>query len=212
MKRKVLLAKSMLLLFTLLISAQTTEYETIHRELRSDNSADCFEKRAKFIGGISEFRSFFEENFYFPYTRITVRATAKNARRNRRSSNTLNEIQSLSLIITSTTPERRPPSIPHAGVARDITTTLNGNTIVRFVIEADGSVSNITIAQTVSNPLQSVPRLSRHQVIQTVEAGIIRAISLSTRKWIPAEINCKKVRVYVEIPVNWQYVIPIIVA
>lgn len=61
--------------------------------------------------------------------------------------------------------------------------------MVKFIIERDGSISNIS-AEGENNSFNK-------------EA--IRAISKIQDKWIPAEINCQKVRYRFKVPLTFSY-------
>ncbi|MDR0230697.1 MAG: energy transducer TonB [Dysgonamonadaceae bacterium] len=202
--------------FSLIVSAQTEEQ--IYTELKSDNPTACPEKQAEYIGGINEFRNFITENLQFPDSKIKVRTVAEKTKK-RKKLNPLKEIKALNLTITSTdtkyysttknvlspypgTITIDPP--PHIG-ARDLSTTIEFNTLVRFIIDEDGMVSNITIVRTQHD--RGHITQSHLPLIQALETEIKRVISLSSGKWVAAEMNCEKVSVYVTIPVYWKHVV-----
>lgn len=68
---------------------------------------------------------------------------------------------------------------------------ISGATIVRFVVEKDGSVSNLKI-------VKPCPQCKEF------ELEAIRVVKMSSKLWIPAEINGKVVRSYYELPLSFK--------
>jgi hypothetical protein len=219
MTQKILVIISIILFFPSFISAQTEENsDIIHTELKSDNPTLCPEKKAEFIGGINEFRIFFAENLNFSDS-ITVRVIAERPRRgNRRNSrnNTLQEIQALNLTITSTilifiSPQSGLRAIDSESVfKRRFDMSVEGDALVSFVVEIDGGISNVEIVKKELRRPYIIYQLNtiREKMQTSLETEIVKVILRSADKWIPAEMNCEKVRVNVIIPINWRYIFP----
>ncbi len=68
---------------------------------------------------------------------------------------------------------------------------ISGATIVRFVVEKDGSVSNFKI-------MKPCPQCKEF------ELEAIRVVKMSSKLWIPAEVNGKVVRSYYELPLSFK--------
>jgi protein TonB len=199
--------------------------EPVYTELKSDDPVSCLEKKAEYTGGANEFLNLVASNLGDPVTDAKiVRVVAgegkvKNAKKNHRGSNNLKEIQTLEIEMTNTDyttkrgiisksiniidVSRRSGPFP-AIIYGNSDEKVEGNTLVRFVIEKDGMVSNVKIVETKCEKTHNNPDYLK--LVQSLEKEIIRMIYLSAGQWIPAEMNCEKVRIYVTIPVNWKYI------
>jgi TonB family protein len=193
--------------------------EPVYTELKSDDPAACLEKKAEYTGGANEFQKLVVNNLRDPVTdteakgKIVVRTVVeegkvKKAKKNHSEPNNLKEIQALKIEITNTyyTTVRKIISETNSGfypIFVNSDEKVEGNTLIRFVIEKDGMVSNVKIVETKSEKANDP---GNFKLIQMLEAEVMRMIYLSAGKWMPAEMNCEKVRIYVTIPVNWKYI------
>ncbi|HBN06162.1 MAG TPA: energy transducer TonB [Bacteroidales bacterium] len=71
----------------------------------------------------------------------------------------------------------------------EIGSGISGMVIVKFVVEKDGTISNLTIDKSLSTLLDQEAQ---------------RVISLIPGKWIPATVNGQNVRSYVKLPVMFS--------
>lgn len=69
---------------------------------------------------------------------------------------------------------------------QEIGSGISGKVVVKFVVEKDGTISNMTIDQSLST---------------LIDQEAQRVISLIPGKWTPAKINGESVRSYVKLPV-----------
>jgi protein TonB len=200
--------------------------EPVYLELKSDNPADCPPKKAEYIGGADEFRNFIADNLYNLVTdtkekgRTVVRVVRekRKVKKSNKESNNLEEIQALEIettkidyvtrgeIASMSLGIRSRPYYPAVIIGSE---KITGNTLVCFIIEKDGMVSNVKIIETKYDKPKNPDNI---KLIQEFETEIIRMIYLSAGKWIPAEMNCEVVRIYLTIPVNWKYITRPIVA
>jgi len=205
--------------------SQSNTNDSVYTELKSYDPNVCLEKKAEYTDGIDQLQNLVANNLHFTVTdgktatkektfvRVVAEKTkAKKAKTKKSHINSTNikDIKELYIETTNsdyvTRGEIYSKSIginsgryPAVIVGSD---EIEGSTLVGFIIEKDGMVSNVKIVETKCDKANDS---DNSKLIRTLETEIIRIIYLSAGNWTPAEMNCENVRIYVTLPINWKY-------